>query len=467
MTTERDNASNKIALNSILRIDPSAAGSTLTATAQWDLTSEYPWLSTGNSTEANLGFEGVTYVPDSYLTANGFVDQHTGAAYDPANYPGHGAGLFFAALESNGNLYAYALGGNGSFTRIAIVSTGLPKVQDVQYDPDLGRIWALCDNDCAVTSTLLKIDSTGSIVPEKVFSRPAGLPDNNIEGFAVAPVGSAGGQTREVVWGDDGIYGAGVGSATNGHALYAGTLNVDLGLGAQGVPTAGVSPSSAPVGSQITVTGKGFAPGETVDVALTATPGSLDTAVANSTGGLSTTVTVPAGAVLGADEIVLTGQTSGITAQAALVVLPATWVKTKAYNAGDKVSYNGRTYLALYYTSGETPGSRAAGAWAEYATDAAGNVLWTATGVFKAGDVVLHDGIRWVAQYYSRGQVPGSSPNISWKVVVDNANPAPWIANSVYVAGDKVTYEGHTYQAQWYNAAQVPTNSKGAWKLVG
>ncbi|WP_423212963.1 carbohydrate-binding protein [Parafrankia irregularis] len=142
-------------------------------------------------------------------------------------------------------------------------------------------------------------------------------------------------------------------------------------------------------------------------------------------------------------------------------------MKTKAYNAGDKVSYNGRTYLALYYTSGETPGSRAAGAWAEYATDAAGNVLWTATGVFKAGDVVLHDGIRWVAQYYSRGQVPGSSPNISWKVVVDNANPAPWIANSVYVAGDKVTYEGHTYQAQWYNAAQVPTNSKGAWKLVG
>ena len=50
--------------------------------------------------KANLGFEGVAFVPDTYLVQNGFVDQSIGAAYVPSDYPGHGSGLFFAALFS-------------------------------------------------------------------------------------------------------------------------------------------------------------------------------------------------------------------------------------------------------------------------------------------------------------------------------------------------------------------------------
>ena len=146
--------------------------------------------------------------------------------------------------------------------------------------------------------------------------------------------------------------------------------------------------------------------------------------------------------------------------------LPPAWAKTAVYTAGNRVSYGGRVFEALWYTSGETPGSNPYGAWAEIATDAAGNTLWTATRVFNAGDVVLYGGVTYVAQWYSRNEVPGSSAYISWKVVVDSAHPAPWTASSVYLTGDRVTYQGHTYQAQWYTANQAPTTPYGPWKLV-
>ena len=168
ITTERDNSNNTFALNSILRFDPTAAGTTLTPTEQWNLTADFPELIVpgGDKDKANLGFEGVTFVPDTYLVQNGFVDQSTGSAYYPSDYPGHGSGLFFAALENDGKLYAYALNADGTAHRVAVVDTGMGHVMDVQYDRDLERIWALCDNTCSVTSTLLDMDATGAIVPE-------------------------------------------------------------------------------------------------------------------------------------------------------------------------------------------------------------------------------------------------------------------------------------------------------------
>jgi hypothetical protein len=228
-TTERDNGASSTALDTVLQFDPNAA--TLTAAKEWNLTADFVGAGRElNPTgDQNLGFEGLTYVPDSYLTANGFVDQHTGATYNPASYPLHGSGLFFLALEKNGHLYAYALNSDGTFQRVADIATGMAGVMDVAYDPDLGRIWTLCDNTCGVTSTLLKIGVGGAFVADKVFARPAGLPNNNIEGFAVAPEStSTDGLTREVVWSDDGIYGTGLGSTTEGHALYRGSLYLDI-----------------------------------------------------------------------------------------------------------------------------------------------------------------------------------------------------------------------------------------------
>ncbi|WP_081815160.1 lamin tail domain-containing protein [Leifsonia aquatica] len=388
VTTERNNAANTIPLNSILRFDPAQAGTQLVATQQWDLTAEFPELHAGNKTEANLGFEGVTFVPDSYLTANGFVDQSTGKTYIPANYPKHGTGLYFAALENDGKLYAYALNSDGTFHRVSVADTGMGHVMDVAFDADTQRIWALCDNTCGVASTVLKVSSTGAIVPDVVYSKPAGLPVDNLEGFALAPNSTCVGGTKEVVWSDDGIYGTGTGSATEGHALYSGRIDCDLHLGEQGVP-------------------KG----------------------------------------------------------------PDAWDKKKVYVNGDQVSYNGSVFQALWYTSGETPGANKAGAWSEIAKTANGTAVWTVTRPFTAGEKVVYQGRTFTALWYTRGQTPGGIGG-PWSEVVVPTTPGglpAWSAATIYYGGEKVVYQGRSYQAQWYTSgvAPSPTAQYAAWKLIG
>ncbi|WP_232795156.1 lamin tail domain-containing protein [Kitasatospora sp. NRRL B-11411] len=224
VTSERDNANNTVPKDTVMEFDPAATGSTLIPLHQWDMTAQFPQLNTGSKDDANLGFEGVGYVPDSWLTANGWTDPLTGAAYDPANYPLHGAGLFFAGLEYDGTLHVYGLNSDGSFTTFGTVSTGKPGVMDVTFDAGTQRIVATCDNTCGETHTFLKVNASGAIVPDVTYTNPAVMPVDNLEGFALAPASTCAGGFREAVWSDDGIYGFGSGSSSYGHALYSGTF---------------------------------------------------------------------------------------------------------------------------------------------------------------------------------------------------------------------------------------------------
>ncbi|MEU3494387.1 lamin tail domain-containing protein [Kitasatospora cineracea] len=224
VTSERDNGNNTVPKDTVMEFDPAATGSTLTPLHQWDMTAQFPQLNTGSKDDANLGFEGVGYVPDSWLTANGWTDPLTGAAYAPANYPLHGAGLFFAGLEYDGTLHVYGLNSDGSFTTFGTVSTGKPGVMDVTFDAGTQRIVATCDNTCGETHTFLKVNASGAIVPDVTYTNPAVMPVDNLEGFALAPASTCAGGFREAVWSDDGIYGFGSGSSSYGHALYSGTF---------------------------------------------------------------------------------------------------------------------------------------------------------------------------------------------------------------------------------------------------
>jgi hypothetical protein len=212
VSTERDNTVSNVSHISILRFDPSAAGTSLNATNEWNLTADLP------PQGANLGAEAITWIDDSYLVSQSFFDETEGHAYNPADYPNHGTGLFFVGIEGNGKVYAYALDQTGSaFARVATIDSGFPSVMDLQFDRDLKDLWAECDNTCTGRTTVLRIDpSTGKFGVTLGFERPTGMPDINNEGFAIAPATYCVDGFKPVYWADD--------SETAGHSIRSGTL---------------------------------------------------------------------------------------------------------------------------------------------------------------------------------------------------------------------------------------------------
>jgi len=229
ITTERDNAASGVPLDSILKFDPTSSATTLVASDQWVLTGDLNFT----NADANLGFEGVAYVPDSFLTAAGFRTDD-GSLYNPANYTSKiGGGLFFGAVEKTGHLRAYVLNSDHTYVRVADIDTGMVGVMDASFDPDLGRIWAHCDNTCGNATALLKVGANGHFAVDRSYSTPASLPNYNLEGFAVAPASTATNGTREVLWTDDGN--------RFGHSLWSGTINLALGLDQTLTPTPAIT----------------------------------------------------------------------------------------------------------------------------------------------------------------------------------------------------------------------------------
>lgn len=227
-TSERDNANNTVPLDTVLEFDPTSSAATLTPVHEYDVTSQFPQLQ-HNSTDANLGFEGVGFVPDTWLTTNGWIDPLTGRSYSPAMYPLHGSGLFFAGLEKDGTLHIYGLNSDGTYVTFGSVATGQVTVVDVFFDSYSQRLVATCDNACDETHTFMKV-AFGNIVVDTVYKNPSSMPINNLEGFAISPLCVGG--SREALWADDGNYGTGptagaappAGDGTYEHALWGGTF---------------------------------------------------------------------------------------------------------------------------------------------------------------------------------------------------------------------------------------------------
>jgi hypothetical protein len=215
VSTERDNADNGVSRPAVLRFDASATGTSLNATDDWNLTADLPGLG------ANLGLEAIQWMPDSFLVAHGFKDEITNAPYDPATYPGHGSGLFFVGVEQNGTIYAYALKSDDTYTRVATIASGFPAVMDLEFEPESGHLWAVCDDTCNGRTSTLDIAQSGAnagrFVVTGTYERPGGMPNINNEGFAIAPRAECVGGLKPVFWSDD--------NGTDGHALREGTLD--------------------------------------------------------------------------------------------------------------------------------------------------------------------------------------------------------------------------------------------------
>ncbi|MGN8552059.1 UNVERIFIED_CONTAM: lamin tail domain-containing protein [Microbacterium sp. SLM126] len=317
LTSERDNLRAKgTSYNKVARYDVSAVTATTTelvATHEWDVNGFVP-------TGTNLGLEGITYVPDAYLVNSGWkVD---GVAYSATAYPT--PGLFVTAVEGTGALHFFSLPVGGAAVEVKVEASGFPWSMDVAYDADRGALWALCDDGCGGAYNLLKVVD-GDFEVARSYARPAGMPNLNNEGMAIAPASTCVDGFQEVVWADDGD--------TDGFSLRSGTLPcpttggpTDPGTDPGSDPGTGpgtdpgtdpatdeqltdssrgdvVAPDAVVAGQTITVyVGTRYA-GDTVWVWLHSTPISLGAHVVAADG--TVTVVLPAGIEAGAHRIVV------------------------------------------------------------------------------------------------------------------------------------------------------------------
>ncbi|MBA8988998.1 hypothetical protein FHW23_000230 [Curtobacterium pusillum] len=357
VSTERNNDVSSTSRPAVLRFATTdGSQATLDATEEWNLAADFPGLG------ANAGLEGVTWIPDSWLTAHGFADEHTGVAYSPSTYAEHGDGLFFVGVEGTASVYAYALMDGGSFQRVATIATPFAVVADVQFDPTLDALWVVCDDACSGRTALYDV-TDGAFTASTVHEAPSAA-DRTLanEGFAISGVCASG--ERATFYTDD--------NDTDGFSLRTGTYPCtdDGGTtpgdgGATPTPTptpgdgstpsptpgSGSTPTPVPVsgttpvapsetslteadrgtltapatarpGETITVgVGTRYA-GDRVDVWLFSTPTLLGTVTVAADGTVS--VTIPADAPAGEHRIVVTAADGTVIGWTTITIDPVT-----------------------------------------------------------------------------------------------------------------------------------------------
>ena len=179
LASERDNSNKGINQNMILKADPNRAQSQ-NAIQQWDLTDLLP------SVDANTGIEAVEWVDSSELKEKLF-DQSTGAPYDPASYPDAAAdGIFFTALEANGQVYAFVLNTDGTAHLVADLDSTIAGAMALDYDTYEHKLWIAADDGFGNLSVTMVFNGTDN--PDVTIIAPAkGIdPAANNEGFAIA-----------------------------------------------------------------------------------------------------------------------------------------------------------------------------------------------------------------------------------------------------------------------------------------
>lgn len=289
LTSERDNARAKdTSHNVIARFDVSAvtdATTELVATHQWDVND---FVTTGT----NLGLEGISYVPDAFLVASGW--QVDGVAYATDDEPT--PGLFVTAVEGTGALHFFSLAPGAAPVEVKVESSGFPWSMDVAYDADRDALWALCDDGCGGVYNLLSVVD-GDFQVAHSYARPAGMPNLNNEGMAIASASVCIDGFQRVVWTDDGD--------TDGFSLRAGTLpcpeaapeqwaRIDVGSG------------RVTQGGALEVTVTGLTSGQVVTATLYSDPIVVSgIPAADATGTTSFTVRIPAGLSAGAHTLVI------------------------------------------------------------------------------------------------------------------------------------------------------------------
>ncbi|KAA8822457.1 ExeM/NucH family extracellular endonuclease [Bifidobacterium vespertilionis] len=247
---ERDNTDKNKPRPSILRYDVSAKTTDANGDGAQDLTAVDEWnlqqpldsafgVQLEGKDDANLGVEGVAFIPDATLTAKGFKTKD-GKLYNPADYRNSFGGLFFAALEKTNGIYAFALSNeDGKDTVEAVAEVDLPQTaanagysgpRDLVWDGEHSQLLAQGDNTIGAEETSTKamiatyVFKEGALELNTLTATPNEIASGNTEGFAITPDAEAktvergeNGKTyKPVFWADDAV--------TDGHSLRMGYI---------------------------------------------------------------------------------------------------------------------------------------------------------------------------------------------------------------------------------------------------
>lgn len=178
IASERGNSNKGVNYDVLLQVNPDAAESDVVASAEWDLTSQLP------SVSANMGIEAVEWVPNS-MVDGALWDANTKAPFESSNYHGIVDGVFFVALEDNGHVYAFVLNSDGTAQLISDIDAGIGGAMGLNYLQSEGILYVESDDgyDGRIAAVTLNGTSEPAIVQ---YSRPAGMPNVNNEGFAIS-----------------------------------------------------------------------------------------------------------------------------------------------------------------------------------------------------------------------------------------------------------------------------------------
>ncbi|HMK06316.1 MAG TPA: T9SS type A sorting domain-containing protein [Flavobacterium sp.] len=173
----------------IRRYTHSANFSSVTLFKHWNLlASPSPMQDTGNN-----GPEGIVFIPDSFLTASGFISQQSGQLYTSAKGLG---GLFFVAHQDEGYIWVFDVNPNANddFAYVGKYKTNRSESCDLSFDRSMGLLYILHNitgsNKIEVTNLSSAVVSGNerkfNITEEFAVADPNDG-NENIEGFAMMP----------------------------------------------------------------------------------------------------------------------------------------------------------------------------------------------------------------------------------------------------------------------------------------